>query len=94
MKILNDRQKSFITLAPQAARNRCASDYTEAIEKIRTDKWSLEIKKIFNVSFTRFKNNLILLNKISQSFLATTKTFNGRVIPNPVKSIASFHQRV
>ncbi len=44
-------------------------------EKISTDLESLEL--IFNVFFTKFKNNQILLHKMSHRFLLTTKLFTG-----------------
>ncbi len=37
--------------------------------------------KFFDVHLSRFINNQILLNKISQQFLATTKLFTWRNTP-------------
>ncbi len=48
---------------------------TKAREKISTDMESLEF---FDVCFNEFKNNSILLNKISHRFLLTTNLFTGR----------------
>jgi hypothetical protein len=53
------------------------STITNAIEKINTHLESLEFKKYFDVCFTKFKYNQILLNKIGDRFLLTTKLFNG-----------------
>ncbi len=38
---------------------------------------SLEVSEFFEVCLTKFKNNQILLNKISHRFLLTTKLFTG-----------------
>jgi hypothetical protein len=46
-------------------------------EKISTDMESLEFKKFFDVSFAKFENYQILLNKIGRRFLLTTKPFSG-----------------
>jgi hypothetical protein len=53
------------------------STNTKAREKISTDLDSLEFYKNFDVCLTKFKNNQILLNKISHIFLLTTKVFIG-----------------
>ncbi len=45
---------------------------TKAIEKISSDLESLEVQAFFDVCLTKFKNNQILLNKISHIFLLTT----------------------
>jgi hypothetical protein len=49
------------------------STTTKAREKISTDLESLESYKIFDVCLTKFKNNQILINKISHRFILTTK---------------------
>ncbi len=48
---------------------------TKAIGKISKDIKSLELLKFYDVCLTNFKNNQILLNKISLKFLATIKLF-------------------
>ncbi len=48
------------------------SAITKAREKLSTDLESLEFYKFFDVCFTKFKNNEILLNIISHRFLLTT----------------------
>jgi hypothetical protein len=50
---------------------------TEAREKISADLESLKFHNFLNVGFTTFKNNQILLNKISHQFLGTTKVCIG-----------------
>jgi hypothetical protein len=50
------------------------STTTNAREKISTDLESLEF---FHVCLTKFKNNQILLDQISQIFLLTTKLLTG-----------------
>ncbi len=55
------------------------STTTKAREKISTDLESLEIQKFFDVCLTKFENNLLLLNKIGQRFILTTKLFIGWV---------------
>jgi hypothetical protein len=50
---------------------------TEAREKISAYLESLEFWKVFDVCFTKFENDQILLNKISCRFLLTTKLFSG-----------------
>jgi hypothetical protein len=49
------------------------STTTKATEKISADLESLDLHKFFDVCLTKFKNNQILLNKISHRFLLTTK---------------------
>jgi len=49
----------------------------EAREKISTDLESLEFLKCFDVGLNKFRNNQILLNKISHRFLLRTKLFTG-----------------
>jgi len=51
------------------------STTTKAREKTSTDLESLEFYKFFDVCLTKFKNNKILLNKVSNRFLLTTKLF-------------------
>jgi len=53
------------------------STTTKAREKNSTDMESLEFKTFFDACLTKFKNNQILLNKISHRFLLTTKLFTG-----------------
>ena len=53
------------------------STTTNARQKISTALESLEFWKFFEVYLTKFKNNQILLNKISHRFLLTTKLFTG-----------------
>ncbi len=50
---------------------------TEAREKIRTYLESLELKKLFDACLTKFENYQISLNKISHTFLMTTKLSSG-----------------
>jgi hypothetical protein len=50
---------------------------TKAREKISTYLEFLEVENFFDVCWTKFKNNQILLNKISHRFLVTTKLFSG-----------------
>ncbi len=50
------------------------STTTKAREKISTNMESLEF---IGVRLTKFKNNQILLNKISDRFLLTDKIFTG-----------------
>ncbi len=50
---------------------------TEAREKISTYLEFLEFFEFFDVSLTKFENDQILLNKISNIFLATTKLLSG-----------------
>ncbi len=51
------------------------STITKAREKISTDLESLEFWKNVYVGLTKFKNNPILLNKISHRFLLTTAIY-------------------
>jgi hypothetical protein len=48
---------------------------TKAGEKLAQILESLEFWKFFYEGSTKFKNNQILLNKISHKFLLTTKLF-------------------
>jgi hypothetical protein len=56
------------------------STTAKAEEKISSDLEYLEIKKIFDVCWTKFKNNQIWLNKTSCRFLSTIKLFTGQKI--------------
>ncbi len=49
---------------------------TEARKKY-ANIWNSRILSFLNVCLTYFKNNQIFLNKISRSFVATTKLFTG-----------------
>jgi hypothetical protein len=51
---------------------------TNAREKNKNRFGILRILVIFYIYFTKFKNNQILLNKISHRFLMTTKLFTGQ----------------
>ncbi len=53
------------------------STTSKAGEKISTYLESLEFHKFSDVCFTEFKNNQILINKISDRFQLTTKLFTG-----------------
>jgi hypothetical protein len=50
---------------------------SKSSETVSADLESLEFYKNFDVCLTKFKNNLIVLNKISHSFLLTTNLFTG-----------------
>jgi hypothetical protein len=50
---------------------------SKSSKTVSTDLESLEFYKFFDVCLTKFKNNLIVLNKISHSFLLTTNLFTG-----------------
>jgi hypothetical protein len=50
---------------------------TEAREKINSNLESLEFLKFLDVGFTEYKNNEILLHKISHRFPGTTKLITG-----------------
>jgi hypothetical protein len=51
------------------------STTTDARENISAHLESLEFQKIFDAHFAEFKNNQILLNKISHRFLVTSTLF-------------------
>jgi hypothetical protein len=53
------------------------STTNKAGEKISTDLETLEFQKFFDSRLTKFKNNYILLDKISHWFLLTAKLFSG-----------------
>ncbi len=53
---------------------------TKAREKISAHMESEEFWELIDVSLTKFKNNHILLNKISRRIIPTTKLFTGRKI--------------
>jgi hypothetical protein len=53
------------------------STTTKAREKLSTDLEDFRVLEFFDVCLTKFKNNKILLNKISHRFLWTTKLFTG-----------------
>jgi hypothetical protein len=53
------------------------STTTIAREKNKRRYGIFKILEFFNVCLTKFKNNQILLNKISHRFLLTTKLFTG-----------------
>jgi hypothetical protein len=53
------------------------STTTKASEKISGDLEILGFQLIFDICLTKFKNNQILLNKISHRFLLIIKLFTG-----------------
>jgi hypothetical protein len=53
---------------------------TEARDKIPRDLEFLEFLKFFHVCLTKFKNNPILLNKISHKFLVTTTQMKKYIV--------------
>jgi hypothetical protein len=67
-------QDMFLVENHKIAKN---STTTKAIEKISTDLESSKFQKCFGVCLAKFKNNQILLNKISHRFLQTTNIFTA-----------------
>jgi hypothetical protein len=53
------------------------STTTKAREKKLSHIWNPNNFRHFLIYVTRFENNKLLLDKISQRFLLTTKLFNG-----------------
>ncbi len=51
------------------------SDTSQTNEDTGTDFESLELVENVDACLTKYKNNLMLLNKISHIFLVTTKLF-------------------
>ncbi len=63
---------TFLAKNHQIAKN---STITKAMEKISTDYRSIEFWEFLYACLTKFKNNQILLNKISHRILLTIKLF-------------------